>query len=439
MTRTLLSLARRPRTALSRAAVAAVLVTLLGISADAQVGRSGLLGTVVDENGAPMPDVEISMQPAGETSGGSQVAKTDKRGRFGNRFLASGRYVLSAKDRDRYFIKSAEVQVKDAGGIQLSKYDIVSHPKDGLTSIPVQGGQVTEVRLVVTSAAVRDRMLRQIEGGAMQGDVNELVQLFNTGEHERALALGQQLMQRSTTEIPEVIHLVGLTHARLKQYEPAERLIRRAIELAPDQHDFVGSLGTLLLEIARAKGRQQQDASAAYNEAQTWLAKAVEASNPPAPALLVNYSIALEGAGRKDEALRVMERIAKEEPNNVVVRLRMAALLRAQGKPERALEILNSLPGGADPRAVDSLYNVALTFYNAEDYESAMAALKRAEELNPRHAEVQRLIGRVLYIAGDNRNALTHLRRFLELAPDHPEAKDEREMVKYLEKTTGGK
>lgn len=419
--------------------IALVLALLLGLTtpeAFAQVGRSGLMGTAVDEEGKPVADVELTLTPVGETAGNAQTLKTDRRGRFMHRFLTSGQYRVSAKEEDKYFIKSAHVKVKDQQGIVLTEYDIVSHPKEGLTPFPVRGAQITEVSLVITSASVRNRMLRQIEGGAMQNEVNQLVELFNAGQHEEALALGKELMGRATQEIPEVMHLVGLTHARLGQFAEAEPLLRRSIELAPEQTEMLGSLGTMLLEKARVKARKGEDAKAEFAEAHTWLAKAIEATKPAPVALLTNYSIALEGAGQQDAALKVMEQIANEDANNVIVRLRMAALLRAMDQPERALEILNNLPGGSDPRAVDSLYNVALTFYNDEDYESAMAALKRAEELNPKHAEVQRLLGRVHYIAGDHKNALRHLRTFLQLAPDHPEAPYEREMVTYLEKTT---
>ncbi|MGZ8868986.1 MAG: tetratricopeptide repeat protein, partial [Thermoanaerobaculia bacterium] len=158
------------------------------------------------------------------------------------------------------------------------------------------------------------------------------------------------------------------------------------------------------------------------------------AMQPPPTALLTNYSIALEGAGRSDEALQVMERISNADPSNIAVRLRMAALLRKNGQAEKALQVLNTLPGGGDPRAVDSLYNIALDFYNAEDYESTLAALKRAEELNADHAMVQRLLGRVYYVAGDYVSTIRHLKRFLELEPNHPEASMDRELVAYLEK-----
>jgi tetratricopeptide (TPR) repeat protein len=423
-----------PMSVLRNASLVFALVAM-SLTASAQLGRSGVIGTAVDEGGQPLADVEITLAPAGQTAGRVQVMKTDKRGRFANRVLTSGQYVLDVQDKDKYFIKSTNVQVKDAGGVQLTQYDMVNHPKTGMAAIPVQGGQITELRLVVAGGALRQQLIRQLEGGAVSTEVSQLVALLNEGKTDEALALGQQVMQKTTTELPEVMHLMGVTYSRLGKYAEAEPLLRRAAELAPEQGEIAASLGTMYLEMARKKARAQEDAKSAFADAEKWLGKAVAATTPPPTALLTNYSIALECAGRADEALQMMERISKADPSNVAMRLRMAALLRKSGQADKALQVLNTLPGGSDPRAVDSLYNIALDFYNAEDYESSLAALKRAEELKADHALVQRLLGRIYYISGDYANAVRHLKKFLELEPKHAEADQDRELVAYMEKS----
>jgi len=410
-------------------------VLALSLAAAAQTGRSGLVGTAVDEAGQPVVDVELTLAPKGETASRVQVLKTDKRGRFANRFLASGQYLLDVKDPSKYFIKSTNVQVKDAGGVLLKEYDMVNHPKTGMAAIPVSGAQITELKLVIAGASLRQKLIRQIEGGAVSTDVSEVVNLLNAGKNDEAVTLGQQAMQKTSTEIPELMHLVGVANSRLGKYAEAEPLLRRAAELAPDQIEIAASLGTMFLAKARKEDPAKEDAKLAFAEAATWLGKAVAEMQPPPPALLANYAIALEGSGRSAEALQLMERISKADPNNVVVRLRMASLLRKNGQTDKALEVLNSLPGSGDPRAVDSLYNIALDFYNAEDYESSLAALKRADELDANHALVQRLLGRVYYVAGDYANAVKHLKKFLELDPKHAEADQDRELVAYLEKS----
>jgi tetratricopeptide (TPR) repeat protein len=425
-------------TMFSRAALLAGLMAILAIPAFGQVGRSGIQVTAVDEQGQPRAGLEVILRPVGETAGREQVVKTDRRGRFANRFLASGSYVVEVRDKDNFFIKEAKVDIMDASGILLQEYEIIVHPIRGLDPIPIHGGQVTHVALVVTDAEYGRRLRRQVEGGAVSNELQQLVNLYNEGRHEEALALGHRLMDATESELPEVIHLVGMTYARLDRFSEAEPMLRRAVELEPEQHELKAGLGTMLLEMARTKERREEDARAEYTEAEKWLGRAVSAMEKPPLALLVNHSIALEGAGQPEAAIEVMERIASEDPENLPVRFRMAALLRTMGQPERALEVLNNLPGGGDPRAVNTLYNIALTFYNEDDYTSAIAALRRAVELDPDEALVQRLMGRTLYAMGQPREAIPHLERFIELAPDHPEVELEREMVRFLQQTTRG-
>jgi tetratricopeptide (TPR) repeat protein len=301
---------------LRRASFVFALVAM-SLTAAAQIGRSGIIGAAVDEAGQPAGDVEITLAPAVETAGKAQVLKTDKKGRFANRFLTSGQYVLDVKDPAKHFIKSANVQVKDAGGVLLKQYDMVNHPKTGMAPIPVQGGQITELKLVIAGGALRQQLLRQVEGGAVSNEVSQLVALLNQGKTDEALALGQEVMKKTTTELPEVMYLMGVTYSRIGKYAEAEPLLRRAAELSPEQAEIAASLGTMLLEMARKKERAKEDAKSAFAEAETWLGKAVSATQPPQTALLNNYTIALEGSGKTAEALQMMERVSKAEPNNV--------------------------------------------------------------------------------------------------------------------------
>lgn len=399
-------------------------------------GRSGVQVYAVDEEGNALPGIELAVKPVGETTGSVQTVKTDRRGRFSTRFLPSGQYIIDIANPDEHFVKEAKVEVNDAGGVLLKEYDITVHPVQGMTPIPVMGGQMTEMTLVVTNASYRNRLLSQVEAGAIKDEVNDLLRLYNEGNLEDALALGEQVMAEMTTDIPQVLHLVGMVHVRLNQFDQAEPLLRRAIEKAPDLPEYKASLGTMFLEMARQKHAREENAQAEFVEAEEWLSLAVSEMKPAPVQLLVNQSIALEGSGKSEAAIEVMERILSEDQSNMAVRFRMAALLRASGQPERALEILDKLPGGGDPRAAESLYNIGLTFFNDEDYPSAVAALTRAAEIDPDHAIIQRLLGRTYYAMGEPKKALPHLERFIQLDPDHPEAAMEKEMVDYLRKTT---
>jgi hypothetical protein len=112
-------------------------VLALSLAAAAQTGRSGLVGTAVDEAGQPVADAELTLAPKGETASRVQVLKTDKRGRFQNRFLTSGQYLLDVKDR-RSTSSSPPTCRSRMPAACPQEYDMVNHPKTGMAAIPVQ-------------------------------------------------------------------------------------------------------------------------------------------------------------------------------------------------------------------------------------------------------------------------------------------------------------
>ncbi|MBW3671976.1 MAG: tetratricopeptide repeat protein, partial [Acidobacteria bacterium] len=403
-------------TSLGSFVLVAGLVALFALPASAR-NLTAVQIEAVNEQGQPMPELELVLKPVGETTGTPRVAKADRRGSFKAR-IPAGEYVIDVKDTDKYFIKEAEVDIKDSSGLLLREYEVTVHPVQGMSPIPMKGAQITTMKLVVTGAAYRNRLLRDVEVGAVKSEFDQLQGLYQAGEYQQALELGNQIMESMTTQVPEVLFLVGMTHAQLDQFEQAESLLRQAVELAPDDAELKASLGTLLLQVANQKHAREENARPEFAEAEKWLGLAVSSMDPVPVQLLINQSIALEGAGQSEAAIEVMERVVAEDPDNLAVRFRMAALLRSSGQPERALEVLDSLPSITDPRAADTLYNLGLTFYTEGDFGSAVSALSRAEEADADHALVQRLLGRTYYAMGEPAKALPHLRRFLELDPD---------------------
>jgi tetratricopeptide (TPR) repeat protein len=145
---------------------------------------------------------------------------------------------------------------------------------------------------VIAGASSAAEAIRQIEGGAVSNEVSQLVSLLNAGKND-GLTFGQQLMQDHHRD-SELMHLVGVAYSRLGKYAEAEPVLRRAAELAPDQVEIAASPARCSSDGAH-KGREEQDAKARC-EAEKWLGKAVAEMQPPATALLTNYSIALEGS-----------------------------------------------------------------------------------------------------------------------------------------------
>ena len=85
--------------------------------------------------------------------------------------------------------------------------------------------------------------------------------------------------------------------------------------------------------------------------------------------------------------------------------------------------------GGAN--AAD-LYNQAVTYWNANKYAEAKAALAQALEADPNHAEAHFLKGTAHLNAGELKDALTHFEAYIKVAPTGPKAKEAEMFVTQL-------
>lgn len=405
--------------------------------AAAQTGRSGLFITAVDEAGEPIPDLELAVRPAEGTAGSPRTVTTNRRGQAALRFMSSGHYRIDVADRDRYYLESAEGEIRDATNIFLTDFEYRAHPVHGLDPLPVQGANRTMVTVVVTDAEVGERLRRQLAGQEAQEELEALVALYEARRFEDVVVAAEALLADSP-DLPDALHLKGLAHSRLGDEAEAEALLRRAAELEPELGEYSASLGTFLLE----KGGRQEAvdpgrAQATYEEAEGALRAAVEAMEEPPVQVLINHALALDKADCREEAIDLFHRIIERDPQNLGVYFRLAALYREQGEGERALEILEELPAADDPRVADSLYNVAVSFYNDQRYGEAKAALERVLEMNPDHGLSHRLMARSHLAEGQAAEAIPHLRRFLELEPGHPDAAEEEELLRLLERQLG--
>ena len=95
------------------------------------------------------------------------------------------------------------------------------------------------------------------------------------------------------------------------------------------------------------------------------------------------------------------------------------------------MALLEELPAG-DPSLAGTLFNVAVSFYNEGQLETAVLAVGKAIDVDPELAAGYRLLGRAKMSLGDNPAAIQALEKFLELAPDDQSAETERKLVEAL-------
>lgn len=178
-------------------------------------------------------------------------------------------------------------------------------------------------------------------------------------------------------------HLRLLGHALMKQkrFDEAEERIRFAIELEPDFPQLQEDLGSVL-------AMQKQ-----YEEAIPHFEKAIQLE-PSLPAPYKKLGEALIAAGRADEADELFKAFLEKAPGKKAV---ADAIMQVQeGNSEEAIRLLRRVLK-ADPDNVDAMRYLAAAYLKEKaNLADAEALLRRASQIAPSYVEVLMLLGSAL-------------------------------------------
>jgi len=144
-----------------------------------------------------------------------------------------------------------------------------------------------------TQLANADRPEAHVDLGALHAELGELAEA--RAEYETALRIGPWF-------VPAYLNLADLLREEGRDDE-GEKLLRRAIELAPDSAEAHHALGLLLV--------RRQDLPAALDE----LKRAAELA-PNEPRAVSVYAIALHSAGEPARAIEVLEALRAKRPGD---------------------------------------------------------------------------------------------------------------------------
>ena len=94
----------------------------------------------------------------------------------------------------------------------------------------------------------------------------------------------------------------------------------------------------------------------------------------------------LMSAGRADEALAAFDGYLRDNPDDVVIRIRYAGVLADQGQADEATAIYGEILGRTD-LSYDQWLEVGVGLYNAQNFEDAATAFGNARQDNPYNKE----------------------------------------------------
>ncbi len=279
--------------------------------------------------------------------------------------------------------------------------------------------------------------------------------LRQRGELDAALALVREVVRRAPESAAFQHRLADML---LESGDPQAALehFRRAAEIAPERAEGWAGMGAAHLargEFAEARsvlerslGRDPEYKHAHYllglalrglgrnEEAKVELARGLDGKARPifdelegeklryaaATSSRLERALLLSESGHPERALRILQRLAEAEPENVIVLNNLAATHMRLGDLERSLELLrraSELDGGRPLTWI----NMSLCLVDMGLARRALEHADHAIELAPEYAAAHAARARALAALGEPEEAHASAARALEFAPKDPE------------------
>ncbi len=236
----------------------------------------------------------------------------------------------------------------------------------------------------------------------IRAELDRIQTCLTLGDHSRAAALGEALLERAPGQT-QLRALLGRLALHAGDPARAARHLKLAAALAPGQADVYADLAAALADGADHDGAEAAAQTAleidaglvsALNVLGNMLSargeheRALEAfaralSREPRIALLhANRAAALRRAGRYDDALHALAQAAELAPGEPALRLQQAALLQECGRASEALPLALAL-AQAQPSSPAAFQCLARVLADLADQEAAEAAWRQAITLAP--------------------------------------------------------
>jgi len=200
------------------------------------------------------------------------------------------------------------------------------------------------------------------------------------GQLDRAVAIYQELLK--VKEDHDTLLMLGTLYAQKKEYDKAQKILNRLIELEGDSYLAYYSLARLYREL-----QYYDQAAAAYEKALdlNWFER-------------LAYEVAefYEEQKEYDKAIGVYNRIIEEDQASDLAKTRLVNLYLTLGKNDEALNLLRDLR-----QIMPESHNVDITIsrilLSQEKYDEAIMILEDVLQTNPELTIVRYMIGMAYY------------------------------------------
>ncbi len=265
---------------------------------------------------------------------------------------------------------------------------------------------------------------------------NKVMGLINAGRMNAAAATCRETLERNRNDV-SLTALLGAILLKARDFDEAERRLRRAIELAPNFAKPHEDLGYLLIETGRIDEsveilenatRLDPQAEMAFfylGRALSMAGKGEEADAAFEASFALNpqrrkLALAAEHhkEGRHDEAERLYRELLRESPENVDAMRLLAGILTNKSETEEPEALLEKAVSLA-PDYTLAFLDLGQIYQEQHRYGESLDCFQRACRLQPTAAKPHYLLASTLAPVGRTEDALTSYRRALELQPKH--------------------
>jgi tetratricopeptide (TPR) repeat protein len=297
-------------------------------------------------------------------------------------------------------------------------------------------------------AAAKQERTGQSTSAAQFAKIDKAIGLAQAGDLAGAEALLDTVYKADANQA-EVNHQLGMIHARTGRTDSGLHLLRRAVELRPEESLYWNNLAAACLAIERSQEAVDAARKALALDPKNFMAwqnlalalrdlgdpaGAVEAFDRAAalgsldPGALASWGECLGGLKRFAEAQTVVQRALDAAPDDPAILTLLGWLLSEQGKSGEARETFRR---SLDLKAEQFLaaFNYAILSLRQDDAEVGLRWLRRATSLDPKSAVAWRFLALELARQGLEDEALPVAERTLRLTPDDAEIQN---LVKRL-------
>ena len=412
---------------LRRSALAIVVLLALTATAAAQGAAIGRVqGKVVDADGSPVEDVQITITSP-ELPSYSDTATTNRKGKFLVSHVDATKVYTYRFEKEGYQPLSERVKPQMNG---VLRREFVLQPAGAGQAAPQQ--LTGEQRAIMT--------YNEGAQAQVQGDLDLAERRFRealeidpglSAAHSglAAVALMRENFDEALAQAEDALALDPADSRALEvRYEAAKSLGRD--EVAAEALQALQATGGS--DPARRAFNAGAEALRAGDTAtaEARFAEALQLDPTLVPAYRVLAGLALQ-QGDAARAAELADTLLELEPGNVeALKLRYDAARRL-GQADAAEQCLVALRETDPDWVAEDLFDHAVEEFNAGNLEAAKAELEQVLAVRPDLARAHFVLGMALFNTGEAEAATEHLERFLELAPDDPDAATAREILSY--------